>query len=206
MGLPIRYNIRNLVQRKGSTLMTALGIGLTVAVLITTIALSSGMAAVFMGSGHPLQVLVLRKGTDNELSSQIREESFGIIKQLPGIAKTKDGQIMASQEGITIVNLPSVENPNGMNVSVRGLLPIGFQMREGATITQGRWFEPGKREIVVGDGIASRYPDARVGRTIKFGRGDWQVVGVFQDGESAANSEIWADLNQVRGDFESQGG
>ena len=78
MGLPIRYNLRNLVERKGSTMMTALGIGLTVAVLVTSIAMSAGMAAVFAGSGHPLQVLVLRKGTDAELSSSMREESFQI--------------------------------------------------------------------------------------------------------------------------------
>ena len=206
MGLPISYNLRNLVERKGSTTMTALGIGLTVAVLVTSIAMSTGMAAVFAGSGHPLQVLVLRKGTDAELSSSMREESFHIIKQLPGVARTTDGEPMASQEGVTIVNLPSVENPNGMNVTVRGLLPMGIRMREAATIKQGRWHEPGKREIAVGEGIASRYPDARVGRTIRFGRGDWAVVGVFADGDSAANSEIWADLNQVRGDFESQGG
>jgi ABC-type lipoprotein release transport system permease subunit len=136
----------------------------------------------------------------------MREESFQIVKQLPGIARTKEGEPMASQEGVTIVNLPSVENPNGMNVTVRGLLPVGVKMREAATLKQGRWNEPGKREIVVGEGIASRYPDARVGRSIKFGRGPWEVVGVFADGDSAANSEIWADLNQVRGDFESQGG
>src|SRR5688572_20880034 len=117
MGLPIRYNLRNLVERKGSTMMTALGIGLTVAVLVTSIAMSAGMAAVFAGSGHPLQVLVLRKGTDAELSSSMREESFQIVKQLPGIARTKEGEPMASQEGVTIVNLPSVENPNGMNVT-----------------------------------------------------------------------------------------
>ncbi|MBC8106531.1 MAG: ABC transporter permease [Anaerolineae bacterium] len=206
MGIPIRYNLRNLGERKATTFMTALGIGLTVAVLVTSIAMTYGMSAVFAGSGHPLQVLVLRKGTDAELNSQLKEEAFQIVKQLPGIAQSKDGEQMASPEGITIVNLPSQENPNGMNVTVRGMLPVGVKMREGAKLKQGRWSEPGKREIVVGDGIATRYPAARVGQSIRFGRGEWQVVGVFVDGESAANSEIWADLNQLRGDFESQGG
>src|SRR5206468_5443247 len=113
---------------------------------------------------------------------------------------------MASPEGQTVVNLPSVENPNGMNVTVRGLMPIGMKMREGAKLKQGRWNESGKREVVVGEGIAARYPAARVGGALKFGRGTWDVVGEFVDGESAANSEIWADLNQLRGDFERQGG
>ena len=79
-------------------------------------------------------------------------------------------------------------------------------MRENAKLKQGRWNEPAKREVVVGEGIAARYPAARVGQKLKFGRGMWDVVGEFSDGESAANSEIWADLNQLRGDFERQGG
>src|SRR3954452_9956754 len=206
MGLPLKYNLRNLVERKGTTFMTAIGIGLTVAVLVTSIAMTNGMSAVFAGSGHPLQVLVLRKGTDSELNSTVSEENYQIIRRLPGIATTPQGEPMASPEGQTVVNLPSVENPNGMNVTVRGLLPVGVKMRERAVIKQGRWNDPGKREVVVGEGIAARYPVARVGQTLKFGRGSWDVVGLFSDGDSAHNSEIWTDLNQLRGDFEQQGG
>src|SRR4051794_34581547 len=205
MGIPLNYTLRNLVERKGTTLMTAIGIGLTVAVLVTSIAMTTGMAAVFAGSGHPLQVLVLRKGADAELNSSVKEETYRIIRELPGIARRGD-ELMASPEGQTVVNLPSVENPNGMNVTVRGLLPIGMKMRDGAKLKVGRWNEPGKRQVVVGEGIAARYPAARVGQKLKFGRGMWDVVGEFSDGESAANSEIWADLNQLRGDFERQGG
>ena len=120
---------------------------------------------------------------------------------MPGIARA-DGEPLVSPEALTVVNLPSVENPNGMNVTVRGLLPLGMKMRDNAKLKGGRWNEPGKREVVVGEGIAARYPAARVGNALKFGRGEWQVVGEFVDGESAANSEIWADLNQLRGDFE----
>ena len=205
MGVPVSYNLRNLVERKGTTLMTAIGIGLTVAVLITSVAMTQGMKAVFAGSGNPLQVLVLRKGVDSELSSTLSEEVYQLVKTMPGIA-TLNGEPMVSPEGQTVVNLPSVENPNGMNVTVRGLMPIGMKMRENAKLKQGRWNEPGKREVVVGEGIAARYPAARVGQKLKFGRGMWDVVGEFSDGESAANSEIWADLNQLRGDFERQGG
>jgi putative ABC transport system permease protein len=206
MGVPINYNLRNLIERKGTTLMTAIGIALTVAVLVTSIAMTRGMAAVFKGSGHPLQVIVLRKGTDAELNSTVEEQKYQIIRQMPGIARTSQGEPMVSPEALTVVNLPSVENPNGMNVTVRGLLPMGVKMRDNAKLKQGRWNEPGKREVVVGEGIAARYPAARVGSVLKFGRGQWEVVGEFSDGDSAANSEIWADLNQLRGDFEQQGG
>src|SRR5215212_2631643 len=206
MGVPLNYNLRNLFERKGTTLMTALGIGLTVAVLITSVAMTNGMKAVFSGTGHPRQVIVLRKGTDAELNSSIKEEAYQIVRRLPGIEPAPNGEPMASPEAQTVVNLPSLENPNGMNVTVRGLLPMGMKMRENAQLKQGRWNEPGKREVVVGEGIAARYPAARVGSSLKFGRGTWQVVGEFRDGDSAANSEIWADLNQLRGDFEQQGG
>src|SRR3954454_11266797 len=97
MGVPITYNIRNLVERKGTTLMTAIGIGLTVAVLITSVAVTQGMKQVFAGSGHPLQVIVLRKGSDAELSSTLSEEVCQLIKTMPGIA-TLNGEPMASAE------------------------------------------------------------------------------------------------------------
>src|SRR3954468_14822961 len=157
MAIPIKYNLRNLVERRATTLMTAVGIGLTVAVLVTSIAMTKGMNAVFSGSGHPLQVLVLRKGTDAELNSSLKEDVYQTVRTMPGIALL-NGDPMASPEAQTVVNLPSVENPNGMNVTVRGLLPVGVTMRERAAIKQGRWNEPGKREVVVGEGIAARYP------------------------------------------------
>ena len=112
---------------------------------------------------------------------------------------------MVSPEGLTVVNLPSVDSPEGMNVTVRGMLPIGLSMRT-VTVVQGKMFTPGLRQIVVGESIARRYPDAQIGKQMRFGRGLWEVVGVFRVGESATNSEIWADLNQLRGDFERQGG
>jgi len=157
-------------------------------------------------------MLVLRKGVDAELSSTVSDETYQIIRRLPGIATTTSaaggveaGEPMVSPEAMTVVNLPSVDNPEGMNVSVRGMLPIGLAMRT-VTVDQGKMFTPGLRQVVVGDSVAKRYPNARLGQQVRFGRGTWEVVGVFHAGDSAANSEIWADLNQLRGDFERAGG
>lgn len=204
--LPLRYNLRNLIERKGTTIMTATGIALTVAVLVTSLALMFGMNAVFAGSGHPLQVLVMRESANAELSSTVKEESWQVVRAFPGIALGAGDQVLASPEGMQIINLPSLENPAGMNVTIRGMLPVGRMMRENATLLAGRWNEPGKREVVVGTGIAQRYPAAHVGQTLKFGRGSWEVVGEFVVGDSAANSELWTDLSQLRGDFEQAGG
>jgi ABC-type lipoprotein release transport system permease subunit len=205
--VPLNYNLRNLFERKGTTIMTAVGIALTVAVLVTTIALSTGIAAVFAASGHPRQALVMRESANAELSSTVKEDSWQVIRTLPGIERNKDGEVMASPEALTVIGLPNVENPDHpMNVTVRGMLPIGYKMRETARLVAGRWADPGKREITAGSGIAARYPAAQVGQKLHFGRGEWDVVGVFTDGESSSNSELWTDLNQLRGDFEQSGG
>ena len=205
MGVPLNYNLRNLIERKGTTLMTAIGIGLTVAVLVTSLALTAGLKTVFAGTGDPRQLIVLRKGADAELTSTVTNDAYQIIRRFPGIATDAKGEPLVSPEGLTVVNLPSADSPTGMNVTVRGLLPIGVSMRN-VVIEQGEMFKPGLRQIVVGESIARRYPDARIGKQVRFGRGLWEVVGVFKVGESAANSEIWVDLNQLRGDFEQQGG
>jgi ABC-type lipoprotein release transport system permease subunit len=205
MGVPITYNVRNLVQRKTTTLMTALGIALTVAVLTVSLALTAGLKAVLAASGHPRQFLVLRTGVDSETNSTVADDAYQIVRRLPGIATDATGEPLAAQEGMTIVNLPSVDAPAGMNVSVRGVTPVGVGMRNVAMLA-GRTITPGLRQIIVGKNVERRYPSAKLGGEIRFGRGMWQVVGVFDAGESAFNSEVWADLNQLRGDFESSGG
>jgi len=107
---------------------------------------------------------------------------------------------MASLEMVTIIALESPENPSGMNVTVRGLTPMGFEMREEVKLVEGRMFQTARRELVVGKSVVDRYPGARIGGKIRFGRSEWEVVGVMDGGRSAANSEIFADLNQLSSD------
>jgi putative ABC transport system permease protein len=197
MGIPFSYSLRNLIARKTTTVMTALGIALTVAVLLSVSAMVEGLRTSLSSTGHPLHVLVLRKGGVAELSSVIMQESYQNMRFKAGIAKGQDGQPMTSLELVTIVVLESPEHPGGVNINVRGLTQTGIAMREGLTLAEGRWFTPGRREVVVGKGVARRYPLARIGSKIAFGRGDWEVVGVMDAGRSAANSEMFVDLNQI---------
>jgi putative ABC transport system permease protein len=200
MAIPLSYNLRNLVVRKTTTVMTALGIALTVAVLLAVLALVHGLETAFQSTGHPLQVLVMRKGSTAELSGAMTRENFQTLKSMAGVAR--DGsEPMASLELVSVINLPSVDSPDGMNVSLRGILPIGIKMRDGLKLEDGRWFQAGQREVVVGKSIAKRYPDAHLGKKLRFGRGEWEVVGVMDAGQSAANSEIFGDLNQISSDF-----
>lgn len=200
MAIPLAYNLRNLVVRKTTTLMTALGIALTVAVLLSVLALVNGLQTAFRSSGNPQQILVMRKGANAELSSGVTREVFQDLKSMEGIARLNN-EPMASLEIVTVINLPSVDKPDGMNVTVRGLLPMGVKMRDELKLQEGRWFNPGQREVVVGKSVAKRYPDARMGRKLRFGRGEWEVVGVMDGGQSAVNSEIFGDLNQISSDF-----
>ncbi|HEV2495706.1 MAG TPA: ABC transporter permease [Terriglobia bacterium] len=200
MAIPIAYNFRNLVVRKTTTIMTALGISLTVAVLLAVLALVHGLAASLRSTGDPLNVLVLRKGSNSELVSNFTRQGFQVLKDKPGIARDASGQPMASLEMVTVINLVSVDAPDGTNVTVRGLTPIGIEMRKSLKLVAGRWFNPGHREVVVGESIAKRFPEAQLGKQLHFGTGDWDVVGVMSAGQSATNSEIYADLNQLSSD------
>ena len=200
MKIPISYSIRNLIIRRTTTIMTALGIALTVAVLLSVFAMVEGLRTSLSATGHPLHILVTRKGSSAELNSSMTQEQFQTIKVKQGIASSPDGGPMASLELVTVVILDSPENPSGINISLRGLTTTGFAMREYARIAEGRMFQPGRREVVVGKGLAKRYPKARIGSKLDFGRGEWDVVGVMDGGRSAADSEIFCDLAQLASD------
>jgi len=202
MAIPLAYNLRNLVVRKTTTIMTALGIALTVAVLLAIMGLVSGLRATLSASGDPLNVLALRKGSDSELVSNFTRAQFQDLKFKRGIATGRDGQPLASLEVVTVVNLANVDNPGGTNLSVRGLTQVGIEMRKGLHIESGRWFQQGRRELVVGKSAAGRFPDAQIGKKIQLGRGDWEIVGVMAAGNSAQGSEIWGDLNQIGSDLQ----
>jgi putative ABC transport system permease protein len=202
MAIPVAYNLRNLIVRKTTTIMTALGIALTVAVLLAILAMVGGLRSSLESTGNPLHVLVMRKGANAELSSVVTPALFQDLKFKPGIVASKSGEPMASLEMVTVINLESVDAPQGMNVTLRGISALGLEMRPDLKLLSGRWFEPGKREVVVGEAIEKRFPGARVGRKLRFGRGEWEVVGIMSAGRSANNSEIFADLNQVSADYQ----
>lgn len=201
MPLPFSYNLRNLWVRRTTTLMTALGIGLTVAVLLSILALVGGLKNAFSSTGVEGNVLVMRQSAESELSSNFTRVQFQDLKLRSGIRRDEQGNPLASLEMVSTVLLESVDYETGINISIRGLKPDpGFKLRPAIAITSGRWFEAGKREVTVGKNVAKRNPEAQLGKDLRFGKGAWRVVGVFDAGDSAANSEIWADLDQLCAD------
>ncbi len=202
MAIPLSYNIRNLRLRLGSTLMTAVGIALTVAVAVFIMALLSGLRHAFVQSGDPLNVLIIRKAAQTELQSGVDRDAYNTIRTLPGIALAKTGEPLASGEVVVIIVLPRKDGTGETNVTVRGMSPLGFEMRPAVRLVEGRWFNGGQREIVVSKSIHDRFLNAGMGEEIFFGKGKWKVVGVFDAGETASSSELWADVNQMSSDFE----
>jgi putative ABC transport system permease protein len=199
--VPFRYNLRNLMVRRTTTFLTAMGIALSVLVLVGVLAMVEGLNSSLTGTSHPLNLLLMRRGATSEMTSMFYRTSFQDVRSKPGVALGPDGQPLVSLEIVTGINLPGEAAREGVNITLRGLLPVGLAMRERVRIVEGRWFEQGRREVVAGRHIASRYPQVRVGSKITFGRGDWEVVGIMDAARTATDSEVFADLNQVSSDF-----
>ncbi|MBO0800588.1 MAG: ABC transporter permease [Blastocatellia bacterium] len=201
MRIPLKYNIRNLFVRKTSTFFTAGSIALTVAVFLTMMALANGLKAAFISTGSSRNLIILRQNSDTETNSSVTPADFQNIKYLEGIARGGDGVPIASAETIVLINLPRVDNPAGSNVIIRGLSAIGLELRPQVQITEGRWFRPGSREVVVSWATARRFAHTQIGERLRFGRSEWNVVGIFTAGGTAFDSEIWCDVNQLMNDY-----
>jgi putative ABC transport system permease protein len=203
MAIPISYNIRNLKLRKGLTAMTALGIALTVATAVFIMALLAGLDRAFGTTGDPLNVLILRKGSNSELSAGgVTREAMQVLKDLPGVARNNRNEALVSGEDILVIVLPRKDGTGDTNVTTRFLTPLGIEMRPKVHLVSGRWFNPGQREIVVSKSLNSRFAKANIGDTMHIGNGDWNLVGVFDASGTAHESEIWGDINQLATDFE----
>jgi putative ABC transport system permease protein len=203
MAIPLSYNVRNLRLRKGLTIMTALGIALTVATAIFIMALLAGLGRAFGTTGDPLNVLVLRKGSTSELSAGgVARDTMQTLKDLPGVAKDSQGNALASGEDILVIVLPRKDGTGEVNVTTRFVTPLGIQMRPKIKLVAGRWFNPGQHEVVVSKSINSRFSKTNIGDTMQIGTGQWTVVGIFDGSGTAQDSEIWGDINQLTVDFE----
>jgi putative ABC transport system permease protein len=198
--IPLKYNIGNLKARRVSTLMTILGIGVVIAVMISMMALKNGVNTAVVSSGSKDNLMVIREGAAAELSSWVTKDAFRIIRALPGIAK--DGGVpQISPELVIVFKIPKKDDPKGSNVLVRGVTPMAFTMRPYVKIIDGRMFRPGVNEVIVARRIRDRFVNTAIGDSFKFGSQTYNVVGVFDAQGTAFDSEMWCDadfLGQAR--------
>ena len=204
MAIPLKYNIRNMIQRKGLTIMTGLGIALTVMTAVFLMMLLAGMQNAFVTSGDPLNVLVMRKGSTSELAGGFTKDKLPILKELPGIARDSHGEPFVSGEWVVIVNLPRNDGTGETNVNLRGMGPAGFELRPKVKLVSGQWFNPGQHELVVSKSLHKRFAHTGVGDALDFGKGPWKVTGIFDGAGTSADSEMWGDVNQVADQFNRQ--
>ncbi|MFL5401584.1 MAG: ABC transporter permease [Gemmatimonadales bacterium] len=200
MKIPLEYNARSLLQRPVSTLLTALGIALVVAVFIGMLALANGFRAALTRTGSTQNALVLRRGADSELSSGLDREATSILASSPHVQTGADGRPMVSPEVYVIVPLPrasSGSDTTGLaNVVVRGISPAAWTVRNNVRIEAGRKPGSGKPEICVGKKMAGRFNHTGIGDTLRFAGRNWNVVCRFSANGSAFESEIWGENEQ----------
>jgi ABC-type lipoprotein release transport system permease subunit len=196
--IPLKYNVGNLGARRVSTAMTILGIGVVIAVMLSMMALYNGVNTATLSSGSKDNLIVLREGAEAELSSWITKDAFRIIRALPGIATFgSDQQPLVSPELVILFKLPKRDDPKGSNITVRGVTPAAFALRPTLHITSGRMFRPGTNELIVSRRISQRFMNVGLGESFQFGPQTWSVVGIFDAGGTAFDSEMWCDVNYL---------
>jgi putative ABC transport system permease protein len=202
MAIPLKYNLRNLAVRRTTTLMTAFSITLTVTVFVVLMALARGLETSLSATGHPMNLLVMRDGSQSETQSSVQRDSMQVIRYLEGIAKNEKGEPWVSPELIVLINLPRRGQAQGSNVTIRGLTPEGFGLRPEFKLVDGRQFRSGLREVIVSKKISERFQSCGLGDKVKFAKGYWTVVGIFEVGNTAYASEIWTDPEDLGQDFD----
>ncbi len=200
MKIPFTYMIKNFKVRSVSTLITIAGSALVIFVFAAVLMLAHGVKQTLVSTGSPDNVVVVRQGANGEISSIVDGDTQNVVSALPYIAKSADGSPIISYQPVVIINLTT---PDGglNNVTVRGVSPDILALHPDVSIVQGRMFNPLLDEVVVGSSVARRYPDARLGGSIKLGTSSYRVVGVFDDHGSGFDSEIWSDTHQIQREF-----
>lgn len=191
-------NLRTIPQRLGSSGVAIVGIAGVVIVLVSVLSIAQGFAAAMEASGSPVRALVMRSGADSEMTSGLSGPEVDVIKQAPGLRR--DGQTpLASAELYVIIDIPKISTDSPANVPMRGIERAGTSLREEFSIAEGRMFEFGTNEVIVGRGASVNFKGLTVGNTVTVGQSTWQVVGLFETDGSVAETEIWCDARTLQG-------
>jgi putative ABC transport system permease protein len=200
VGSVTKFGLLSIPQRRGSVSAAVIGIAGVVAVLVGVLSIAVGFRKTMNASGSPDAAIVLRSGADSEMVSGFLRENTRAIADAPGLARSDKGPL-ASAELFVIINLPKRSTGTDANVPLRGVEDEAFKVRDTFKIIEGRRFEPGKDEVIVGIGAARQFAGLEVGNHIKVGRYEWPVVGTFSAGGGTAESEIWTDATVLQGAF-----
>lgn len=196
MPIPLSYSYRNLLARRLTSVLTALGMALVVFVFAAALMLSEGLRRTLVATGSYDNAVVLRAGSETEVQSVIDRTQAGIIASQPEIARGPAGPLVAA-EAIILINLPKRGTLRPANVMVRGVQPASFPLRREVKLAAGRWFRPGSNELVAGQQVAARFQGAGLGESLRFAMRTWHLVGLFDAGNTGFASELWGDVEQL---------
>lgn len=197
MGIPFSYIFRNLLVRRLTTLLTAMGMALVVFVFAAVLMLSAGLEKTLVQTGSDDNVIVVRRAAETEVQSAITREQASLVASDAAIAYGKSGARLVSKELVVLLVMPKRGTDKPSNVTIRGLAPAGVTLRPQVRIVEGRMFRPGTNEIIAGRKIAAGFTGAGLGEAIRLGQQTWTVVGLFDAGNSAFSSELWGDVEQM---------
>ncbi len=200
MAIPLIYNVRSVKARWTSTIVAVVGIAGTVGVFVAMLSLARGFKATLVSSGSADNALITRAGATSEMTSGVSIDSVKVIQDAPGIARGAEGPLL-TPEAVLMAPIPLRSTGTDANVELRGVAPNVFAIRNNVKIIEGRMFRPGVSEIVVGKNAKATYSGLTVGSTIGLGSVRWQVVGVFDAGGSAFDSEVWGDAHLLNGAY-----
>lgn len=193
-------NIRSIPQRLWMSLSTVVAIALVVAVLLAFLAMGNGFRQAQSSAGAADIAILLRDGAQTEINSAVTREQADLVEEGPGIAR-QGGRPLASAELYVIVDGISRSSGLRANLPLRGLPLVGVALRHNVRIAEGRLFRPGTNEIVVGRSVTREFAGFELGKTLRLGQSVWTVVGIFEDGGTVRESELWGDAGVVQSVF-----
>jgi putative ABC transport system permease protein len=191
------FNLVSLPQRLGSSATAVLGIAGVVAVMVGVLSIAEGILDTMQSSAAPNNVVVLRSGSDSEMMSALSGDQARLISEGPGLTRDERGAL-SSPELFVIINLPKASTGTDANVPLRGVTRNAPLVREDFRIVEGRMFEWGRNEVVVGKGARIEFAGLKVGSSIEVANEEWPVVGVFEAGGGLAETEIWVDASVLQ--------
>ena len=200
MAIPLVYNVRSVKARWTSTIVAVVGIAGTVGVFVAMLSLARGFKATLVSSGSADNALITRAGATSEMTSTVSLDSVKIIQDAQGIASGADGPLL-TPEAVLMAPIPLLSTGTDANVELRGVSPNVLAIRSNVKIIEGRMFRPGLSELVVGKNAKATYSGLTLGNTIWLGSARWQVVGIFDAGGSAFDSEVWGDAHLLNGAY-----
>jgi putative ABC transport system permease protein len=196
VAIPIVYNFRSVRARWASAIVAVIGIGGTVGVFVAMLSLARGFKATLVSSGSADNAIIMRAGATSEMTGGVTIDTLKVIQDKPGIARSADGPLVTA-EMVLIAPIPLISTGTDANVEVRGVSKNVLEIRRNIKIVEGRMFSPGLTEVVVGKNANASYAGLTLGNTISLGSMKWKIVGIFDAGGSAFDSDVWADAHLI---------